>query len=150
MNLDELIDRLDSLMHVELDAVRVYDEALHHTDDHEVHARLERLRDEHDDHARQLAATIRRFTGAEPATDIDLRGHTAEWITALRSLSGTAGALRAIRAAEKYHNRRYAEAVRWDIDDRAIAEMLQRFLGDEREHLEYVEAQVEGQVLAAR
>lgn len=150
MDFDDLIDRLDSLVHLEADAVRVYDEALHHTDDREVHARLERLRDEHDDHSRQLAATIRRLTGAEAATDIDLRGHTGEWITALRSLSGTPGALRAILTAEKYHNRRYEEAVRWDIGDQAIAEMLQRFLVHEREHLGYVQSRIAEPVGSSR
>lgn len=150
MDDDELIDRLTSLMHLDFDAVHVYDEALRHAEDREVRARFERFQGEHRYHAEQLAETIKRITGTKPRMKVDLLGHMAEWVTALRSVSGTQGALHAMRTAEKYHNRRYEEAVRWDVGDRDIAKMLQRFLGDERRHLEYVQSKVAEPVGAGR
>ncbi len=139
MERDELIHKLHSLAQLDTDAVHVYDEALEHTTDDDVRGSLERFQSEHRYHAEQLSEAIVRLGGAKPELKVDLAGHLADWLTAMRSVRGTEGALRAMETAEKYHNSHYGKAVTWDVGDDAIATMLRRFDDDEKRHLAYVE-----------
>lgn len=139
MERDELLKKLESLAQLDTDAVRVYDEALEHATDEDVHKNFERFQSEHRYHAEQLSAAIVRLGGKKPELKVDIAGHLADWVTSMRSLRGTQGALHAMDTAEKYHNRHYGEAVTWDVGDAEVAEMLRRFDADEKRHLAYVE-----------
>jgi rubrerythrin len=138
MNTLQTAAHLASLMHMDLDAVQVYDEALEHVTEDDVREHFEGFRDEHDYHATVLAAEIRRLGHTPPEPREDFAGHFAEMVTALRSVSGTSGAIGAMRTAERYHNRRYRQAQSLDVDAE-LKEVLARFFDDEQRHLEYCE-----------
>lgn len=139
MERDDLSRKLESLAQLDTDAVRVYDEALEHVTDDDIRKNFERFQSEHRYHAEQLSDAIVRLGGKKPELKVDLAGHLADWVTAMRSVRGTEGALHAMETAEKYHNRHYGKAVGWDVGDDEVATLLRRFDDDEKRHLAYVE-----------
>lgn len=141
MERDILINRLASLAQLDRDAVGVYDEALEHVTDDDVRSAFQRFRGEHEYHAVTLGAAIESLGGRMPE-DADAMGRMAEWVTSVRSRGGTEGALQAMETAEHLHNRRYKEAIGWDVGDETLAFDIRRFAGDERRHLDYVEARL--------
>jgi hypothetical protein len=139
MDRDDLLRKLESLAQLDTDAVAVYDEALEHTTDEDVRKNFQRFQSEHRYHAEQLSEVIVRRGGKKPELKVDAAGHLAEWATSIRSRRGTEGALHAMETAERYHTRRYGDAVGWSVDDNEVATMLQRFDDDEKRHLAFVE-----------
>lgn len=139
MDREELLRKLESLAQLDTDAVHVYSEALKGTEDHDVYEMFERFQGEHRYHAEQLTQAVVRLGGKEPELKVDMMGHLADWVTTLRSMRGTKGALHAIQTAEHYHTRHYGEAVSWDVDDVETATLLRRFYDDEKRHLAFVE-----------
>jgi hypothetical protein len=139
MERKDLVKKLESLAQLDTDAVRVYDEALEHTKDDAVSSAFREFQSEHRYHAERLSDEIVRLGGEKPDLKVDLAGHLADWVTAIRSARGTEGALHAMQTAEKYHNRHYGEAVTWDVGDDEAATLLRRFDDDEKRHLAFVE-----------
>jgi len=139
METQMLLRRLEDLAQLDTDAVQVYAEALEHVKDEDVRKEFERFQGEHQYHASTLSDTIVRLGGTKPDLKVDLMGRVADWVTAFRSMIGTKGPLHAMRTAEHYHNRRYGEAVEWDVGDEEVATMLKRFDADEKRHLAFVE-----------
>lgn len=150
MERDELLHELESLAQLDTDAVRVYDEAIKHADEEDVRTNFERFQGEHRYHGQQLSVEITRLGGKLPVMKVDLAGRLAEWITAIRSVRGTEGALHAMRTAEKYHNRRYNEAAGWDTSDEGVSTLLRQFDDDEKRHLAYIEERLGTTVTAGR
>lgn len=138
MDAREAVRHVKSLVHLDLDAVHLYDEALEHVRDEDVRARFSEFRDEHEYHATVLAAEITRLGEEPPKPRVDIAGELAEVVTAIRATRGTVGAIEAMRTAERYHNRRYHEAQTWQLDV-TLTEVLARFYTDEQRHLEYCE-----------
>lgn len=138
----DLLKKLESLAQLDRDAVSVYDEALKHAEDEDVKTHFKEFHDEHEYHVTQLSAAIVKMGGQAPKLRVDFAGHMADWVTTLRSMGGTKGALHAMRTAEKYHNSHYAETQKWDVDDAELKSMLDRFYGEEKRHLEFVESKL--------
>jgi hypothetical protein len=138
MEAQEIARHLRSLVHLDVDAVNVYDEALEHVTEEAVRTRFTEFRDEHDYHATALSAEIVALGEEAPKRREDLAGELAELMTSLRASRGTEGAVKAMRTAEHYHNRRYREAQSWDAETK-LKDILQRFYGDEQRHLEFCE-----------
>ncbi|MGV8083702.1 MAG: ferritin-like domain-containing protein [Coriobacteriia bacterium] len=143
---DELVRKLESLAQLDIDAVHVYTQALEHVTDAEVREAFVRFQGEHQYHAEQLGDAIERLGGERPEMKIDLMGRMADWVTALRSMSGTSGALHAMKTAERYHNNRYGDAQSWGLEDAGLATTLRRFYDDEKRHLAFVEQRLSGYV----
>lgn len=143
MDRDDMLKKLESLAQLDTDAVNVYAEALEHVTDEEVHARFEQFMNDHMSHADKWSETIVRLGGERPKLTVDLMGHVADWTTAIRARRGTEGALHAMETAERYHVRRYGDAAAWDVDDSAVATMLEQFNKDEQHHLAYVQERLE-------
>jgi hypothetical protein len=139
---ENLAKHLTTLAQMDTDAVAVYDEALKHVTDEDVKKSLEAFRGEHEFHAKALSEAILRLFGTAPVLHVDLMGHIVDWVTAMRSMSGTEGALHALKTAEDYHNSHYKDATAWDTGDDDLKVQVQQFYRDEQHHLEYVEARL--------
>lgn len=149
MDASEMIKKLTSLAQMDRDAVGVYDEAIKHVTDDDVLTKFKAFRAQHDYHVKAIGDAIQARGGGVPDLDMDFMGRMADWVTALRSRSGTEGALKAMKTAEDYHNKRYTEAHGWDLGNADLIEMLERFHGDEKMHLQYVEERL-AQAAAAK
>ena len=148
MDMEDLSRKLESLAQLDTDAVQVYSDALEHVKDDDVREAFTRFQGEHRYHIDQLSEAIMRLGGEKPELKVDLMGRMADWVTSLRSMSGTSGALHAMKTAEKYHNSHYGEAVKWDVGDAEIATMLSRFYDDEKRHLAFVEERLSAHAAA--
>jgi rubrerythrin len=134
-----LLHELEALAQLDTDAVQVYEDVLQHVTDEDVSKQFRTFQGEHRHHAEALSDAIVRLGGVKPELKVDLIGRMADWVSEFRSMSGTRGALHAMKTAELYHNRRYGEAVTWDVADEEIATMLRRFDDNEKRHLAFVE-----------
>jgi len=138
---EAMIEDLNSLIQLDTDAVYCYGEAINRIDDRDVASTLETFRGDHVRHIDELSTLVRTYGGEPPERTPDLRGRLLQGITALRSATGTEGALKAMEMNEKKTNEEYEQAQDWAVpaDVRAV---LARGLDDERRHLEYVQSEL--------
>lgn len=126
-----LRDRLLHLEELDRDVAQLYDWALRHATDEDVRHAFERFQAEHRQHETELIAVIQRIGWSTPDVSLGLKGHLADWMISLRSATGTGGALRGMRTAERYCNKKYGEAFEWQGDAPELAALLHRFAEDE-------------------
>ncbi len=134
----ELIKELRGLAQLDYDVLRCYDQALEHVDLPSLREELRRFRGDHERHVRVLCDKLRQLGGATAGPSRDLLGLLLEGYAAVRSMTGTEGALKALRRRERAAGRRYEEAAgrKWPDDLRLV---VCGHVEDERRHLAYVE-----------
>lgn len=137
-----IIETLNSLIQLDFDAVKTYEQALDRVVDPEVEDDLEAFLADHERHITDLAEVIRGLGGAPKEVSRDFKGILLEGMTALRSVTGTLGALKAMRMAEKLTNSTYDSALALDLPGhvRAVV-MVNR--EDERRHLSVIATHIE-------
>jgi rubrerythrin len=138
VDVDEMVKKLSSLVQLDVDAVHAYDEAIQQIDTVAVRERLKHFRNDHDRHIRELSEKIRELGKTPPEPTPDLKGIRIKGFTALRGITGTEGALKAMQTNETLTNSRYEEAADSDFrnDIKAIVEKNYK---DEQRHLRYIE-----------
>lgn len=130
---------LASLAQLDVDAVKAYERALRNVDEPDVHRRLAVFRDDHERHVQELGDAIRSLGGSPPEPKPDLKGLLLGGLTALRSATGTGGALSAMRGNEQLTNRRYDAALRTEGLSDEFRDLIRRNWEDEKRHLRYIE-----------
>jgi len=145
METHEIAEHLASLMHLDVDAMNVYDEVLTHVTDEVIRMNFTMFRNEHEHHATVLVAAIKELGETPPEPREDMMGKFAEMAMGLRSITGDQGALHAMRTAEHYHNSHYKDAQAWDVDP-TLKETLSSFYGDEVKHLAFIEKKLSAPV----
>jgi uncharacterized protein (TIGR02284 family) len=132
------METLESLMQLDFDAVQAYTQAIERIDHRAVREQLTAFRADHQRHIADLSECIRRFGGEPPERKRDFKGFLIEGFTAIRSMTGTEGALKAMQGNEETTNKHYREAldVAFPADVRAL---IERNYDDERRHLTYVD-----------
>lgn len=138
----ELIKDLYDLAQLDIDAARAYKQALDNIDHPTIHSQISSFKADHLRHIDDLSAIIRRMGGNPPDFSPDFKGFFIEGFTAIRSMTGTEGALKAMRGNEKLTNRAYEKALKWDMpaDVRMI---IEKNFSDEQRHLAYIEQAIE-------
>ena len=142
MDTRDIIDRLEALLHLDVDAVRAYQQAIDEIEDPFILRALERFQDDHRQHIGHLSRCIRDLGAEPPAPRPDVKGFFIEGMTALRSKLGAESALKAMRMNEHLTNRRYEEALEQELTP-AVRMVLLRHREDERRHLEFIEHALE-------
>jgi uncharacterized protein (TIGR02284 family) len=146
--MDEKVKKLISLTQLDIDAVYGYVQALKEVDDQAIRSQLTAFRDDHKRHADELSHAIVSFGENPPEFSPDFKGYITAGFTAVRSLSGTIGALKALESNEKLSNRAYSEALSWDMPVN-VKGLIEKNYADERRHLKYIQDRIEA-VVAAR
>ncbi len=138
MDTKTIAKNLSSLAQLDIDAVHAYGQAMKNIDVAMVRNQLSRFQADHERHITDLSECIRRLGEEPPEYARDFKGFLLEGFTAIRSATGTEGALKAMKSNEEKTNKDYNAALSWDLpaDVRAI---VQRNYEDERRHLAYVE-----------
>ncbi|MHB9029140.1 MAG: ferritin-like domain-containing protein [Candidatus Latescibacterota bacterium] len=145
MDKNETIDKLKSLYHLDIDAIHSYDKALEKIDDESIRSNLIQFRKDHERHVRDYATLFLDLGEEPPEYSRDIKGIFLEGLTALQSMTGTEGALKGVQQGEKVTNRKYADAVSWDVSP-DIQSIIERNYSDEKHHLRYVNQVLENRV----
>ena len=134
----DAFDTLQTLMQLDVDAAHAYSQAIDRIEHRSVREHLTAFRADHERHVSDLSKCISRLGGQPPEREPDVRGLLIDGFTALRSLTGTERALKAMKSNEEATNRHYRAAltVRFPLEIHALVE---RNFADEKRHLEYVE-----------
>lgn len=140
-----MLDRLNSLIQLDIDATYCYDEAIKRTEDRDIAATLQTYRGDHEKHIDDLSEIVTGNGGKAPKRTPDMQGLLLQGITALRSVTGTEGALKAMEMNEKKTNEEYGKAQDWDVSP-SIHAVLERDLDDEKRHLEFVQSKLHAMV----
>ncbi|HVK74747.1 MAG TPA: ferritin-like domain-containing protein [Kofleriaceae bacterium] len=139
----EIFAKLIDLIQLDADAVGLYTKALEHIeDDPDVVADLESFRADHERHIEDLSQCVIDLGGEPPPVDRDLKGALLEVVTAVRSATGTKGALKAMRSNEKLTNKTYEKAAELEFPE-AAAVIVAKNLLDERRHLTMIETHLD-------
>jgi uncharacterized protein (TIGR02284 family) len=136
-----VIEVLSDLVQLDVDATYAYEQALKQIDDKKIYADIEGFRDDHLRHIDELSALIKELGGTPPDKSRDLKGFVIEGFTALRSVTGTKGALSAMEGNEKLTNKNYQSAIDDNPDfSTRVMNLLKKNYGDEQRHLHYIQS----------
>jgi uncharacterized protein (TIGR02284 family) len=131
------LETLNSLIHLDIDAVRAYTRAIDEIDFPEAKEELTKFRADHERHIKNLSHEMARLGGKPPENKPDLKGFFIETFTAIRSKMGTEQALKAMKSNEELTNREYENALAVELPHFA-REIVLLNREDEARHLEYV------------
>lgn len=137
MDISELVEKLKSLMVLDIDAISSYDTAISKLVDGDLRTEVISVREDHKRHVNSLEALIISLGGTPPERRTDIRGIFLGGATILQSITGTEGALKALQSGEKLTNKDYGEAVTWTIASE-IKAILEKNYHDEQRHLRFV------------
>ncbi|RJP19822.1 MAG: ferritin-like domain-containing protein [Candidatus Abyssobacteria bacterium SURF_5] len=138
----ETAKKLSSLVQLDIDAEYAYGQAIDEIKEWPIKNRLIEFRDDHKRHVAELSVAIRELGETPPEYKRDTKGFLLEGFTAIRSKTGTEGALKAMRSNEKTTNKSYNKARSWDVTP-SIKALIEKNYEDERRHLEYIETALE-------
>lgn len=133
----KLVELLSELIQLDIDAVEAYREAVEGVEDDIMRKRLESFAQNHLDHIDMLSQEVENAGGQPPQLSKDLKGLLIKGFAALRSTTGTRGALKALQTAEELTVKGYGNAVSQDVPG-AVKALLRKFFSDERNHLDYI------------
>lgn len=139
MDTSEIIDKLSDLAQLDVDAFHAYGQAIDNVEEMDLRSHLERYQSDHERHYVELSRIIREHGGNPPEFSRDFKGYLIEGFTSLRSAMGTKSALKAMKTNEEMTNRKYSQAsgdMRFPV---ALRPILERFYGDEKTHLSWIE-----------
>lgn len=137
MNRDEILKQLEKLIQLDVDATHAYDQAIKNVSDQLVKDKLILFQGDHRRHVDLLSAKVVEMGGTPPEFTSDFKGFFISGFTALRSMTGTKGALEAMETNEKLTTSKYQEAAKltWPAD---LSSLIQSNLADEQRHLSFV------------
>lgn len=138
MNNDDVIKCMQKLAQLDVDAVRAYGQAIEEIDLPEIRHSISKFRDDHLRHIEELNREIKILGGEPNDYKPDLKGFLIEGFTAIRSMTGTEGALKAMKTNEKLTNKTYSDALKAELPTN-IRSLIEKNYNDEKRHLAYIE-----------
>jgi rubrerythrin len=138
----QTIETLNDLLQLDTDAVILYEQAIEHVEGDPLRMDLELFQADHERHITDLRQLVLDLGGQPIEIKRDLKGAVLQAVTAMRSLTGTKGALKAMRMNEKLTNRTYEKAMQGELPVR-VSRLVAQNLDDERRHLATIEAHIE-------
>jgi len=138
----KIVDDLISLVHLDIDAIHAYDQAIEKIEIRSIKNQLKIFREDHFRHVNDLSVEVKKMGGTPPEFKKDFKGFVLQGFTALRSVTGTEGALHAMETNEKITNSSYEKALSWDLPQ-DVRSIVERNREDERRHLEFIRRAIE-------
>lgn len=142
MDTQSVVKLLSDLAQLDIDAIEAYDQALKNIDEPIIHTSISSFRDDHIKHVDDLAEKIIALGATPPNRSKDIKGFIIKGFTAIRSSTGTEGALKAMQTNEKLTNAKYKEAFETELPFDVKA-LIEKNYSDERRHLAYIEQTLE-------
>lgn len=135
---EELYKKLWNLAQLDIDAVDAYNVAIKNIDEADIKDKLRDFRDDHKQHVKDLNQEIVKLGYKAVENTPDLKGLLIKGFTALRSVTGTIGALKAMQGNEELTNRTYDEALEHNHMSAEVRKVIEKNRDDERIHLDYI------------
>jgi len=134
---EALINRLNSLLMLDHDAVDAYQQAIDRIKSEYCRSQLRAFQADHRQHITDLKECITRY-GGKPQDRRDVKGFFIKGMTAMQSMMGDEMALKAMQTNEKLTNKNYQEA----LDDRSLPDDVRSIVAknraDEARHLDWI------------
>lgn len=143
MDRKDLVDQLQSLIKLDIDAIHAYDQAIKHIEKPLFRDRLVMFQSDHRRHVDDLSAKLRELGETPPAFSPDFKGFFIEGFTALRSMTGTKGALEAMETNERLTTSRYEKATGVDFPSDVLT-LIKENYADEQRHLAFIREALAG------
>lgn len=138
MEREQMIDRLNDLVQLDVDAVEAYGQVIKHLEYEDICRRLARFQDDHKNHIQDLSAMVQQLGGTPDKPSPGFKGYLMELFTFLMSISGSIGAIEVMKANEVLTNRKYREVVALDWPE-DIKKLLMTNYSQEQRHLAFIE-----------
>jgi rubrerythrin len=129
---------LNQLIQLDFDAVCAYERAIARVDNDVIKRELEMFKSDHERHIVALSDCVRDLGGTPIDLRRDAKGVLLEGLTALRSVAGVEGALKALRTIERQTNRAYAEPLRATLPN-AVRGVVEACRSEEQRHWAYIQ-----------
>jgi uncharacterized protein (TIGR02284 family) len=133
---EDAIRTLNDLIHLDVDAIHAYQQALDACETQEIKDRLGEFKGDHERHVTDLSAMVRKL-GGEPAEGRDIKGFFIEGFTAIMS-RGDRTALLSMRGNEELTTSRYGAARKMNVSSSEAMEVIERNYQDEVRHLSWI------------
>ncbi len=129
---------VNDLIQLDVDAFYTYSEAIKNITETDIKQKMEEFQKDHERHIKDLSMELKELGGIPIKHNRDLKGFVIEGMTALRSLTGTNGALKAMITNEETTNKKYEDALSYNGFPKELKSLMQSNFNDEKRHLEYV------------
>ncbi len=144
MDTPKVLDKLNDLIKIDVDAVHAYDQAISGCNMDELKRRLTEFRGDHDRHIRDLSECVRQL-GGKPDVRRDWKGFFIEGFTAIVS-QGDHSSLVAMQGNETLTNSSYHKALEMEDLSPDVRSLLERNYSDEQRHLSWIKDQLQARV----
>jgi uncharacterized protein (TIGR02284 family) len=144
---EDAIGTLNDLIHLDIDAIAAYRQAIDTCESTEVKNNLSSFMGDHQRHVLDLTALVQKL-GGEAAQGRDIKGFFIEGFTAIVS-QGDHSALLAMRGNEEITTRRYDAARKANVAVE-VATLIENNYQDEVRHLAWIKAAIERKVWEKR
>ncbi|AKU90238.1 PA2169 family four-helix-bundle protein [Vulgatibacter incomptus] len=141
---NKMIEQLNELIKLDLDAIGSYDEAIQEISLEPVRAKLREFQNDHRNHVTKLSAAVQALGGKAPERG-SAKGFFVKQLTNIRAKTGNEGAIRAMQANETHMNSVYAKAAKEDFTP-DLRSLVEHNFRDEQKHLAYVQQCVTNRV----
>ena len=138
MKPQEIIDELEKLFRLDVDAIAAYDAAISAIGLGSVSTELSLFKIDHQRHVLELSQAIMGLGRNPPEVKPDVKGGVIGALTSVRARLGTEQALLAMRGNEQLTNTVYAKALAKPLPEGLLA-IVRRNLADEQRHLAWIE-----------
>lgn len=149
MENEQIVEKLNSLIRLDNDALSSYNKVIDSIDEPILKSEITRFRDDHKRHVSVLSEIVRSYNAVPADQQKDIRGLFLGGATAVQSLTGIEGSLKALHTGEKITNKDYAEAVEWDVPEN-VNNVLQDNFSDEQRHLRFIEIALKDRIWEKR
>lgn len=139
---DDLITMLNNLVALDFDAADAYKAAIGRMISVADQNELRRFLTDHERHIQDLSMIVRDM-GGTPPTHTDMHGVLTKGRVVLAEIIGDPAVLGAMDDNEEEVHTAYQQALTRDDLSPAVTEILQRHLGDERRHREWLQQRME-------
>jgi uncharacterized protein (TIGR02284 family) len=142
---NEMIDKLNSLIRLDNDALASYNKVIEMIEEATLKTEVTRFRDDHKRHVSVLSELVKSYGGEAATEQKDIRGLFLGGATALQSIFGVEGALKSLHTGEIITNKNYSESVQWDVPE-DVKIVLRDNYADEQRHIRFVETALRDKV----
>lgn len=139
METQKVVKLLTKLIQLDIDAVHAYEHAIAKVDKKSIHDQLVIFKSDHRRHIEELSQAVKELGHEPPENKPDLKGLLIEGFTAIRSVTGTQGALSAMRTNENLTTKTYEEALKNELPS-SVRDLIYKNYQDEKRHLYYIES----------